>query len=81
MAISVLSGTALRAADAVRAAGDSGGLAWASIENDTYEQRAHFAAGAKRLSVRLDEQVRQLRAKREAMTSDTKDWDLAMKAV
>jgi len=81
VAISVLSGTALRADDVVRAADDSGGLAWASIENDTYDQRAHFTAGAQRLSARLDEQIRQLKAKREAMTSDTKDWDFAMKAV
>jgi len=40
-----------------------------------------FTAGAQRLSARLDEQIRQLKAKREAMTSDTKDWDFAMKAV
>jgi hypothetical protein len=60
---------------------DTGGARWAEIENDTYEQRAHFAAGAERLSARLDEEVRLLKAKRATMTTDTKDWDFDMKGV
>lgn len=60
---------------------DTGGARWAEIENDSYDQRAHFAAGAERLSAILDEEVRLLKAKRANMTTDTKDWDFAMKGV
>jgi hypothetical protein len=55
--------------------------AWTDIKNDTYAERAHFSAGANRLSHRLDEQIRLLRAKRAGMTTDLKDWDFAMKDV
>jgi hypothetical protein len=58
-----------------------GGAHWSDIKNDTYDQRDHFAAGAEGLSKRLDEEVRRLKAKRATMTTDTKDWDFAMKAV
>jgi hypothetical protein len=54
---------------------------WTPIKDDTYEQRAHFEAGVNQLSAKLDEQIRILRAKRAAMTTDTKDWDFAMKEV
>jgi hypothetical protein len=54
---------------------------WSSIKGDTYDQRDHFSHGADRLLVRLDEQIRILKAKRAAMTSDTKDWDFNMKEV
>ncbi len=54
---------------------------WSSIKSDTYDQRDHFSHGADRLLVRLDEQIRILKAKRAAMTSDTKDWDFNMKEV
>ena len=60
---------------------ETGGARWADIENDTYDQRAHFAAGAERLSAILDGEVRLLKAKRSNMTTDTKDWDFAMKGV
>jgi hypothetical protein len=55
--------------------------AWEEIKGDTYDQRAHFAAGADRLAARLDSEIRLLRAKRAGMTTDLKDWDFAMKDV
>jgi hypothetical protein len=54
---------------------------WSDIKNDTYDQRAHFSAGAGRMLVKLDGEIGDLRAKRAAMTTDTKDWDFAMKDV
>jgi hypothetical protein len=54
---------------------------WSNIENDTYEQRAHFEAGAQRLSVHLDYEIGVLRSKRAGMTKDLGDWDIAMKDV
>jgi hypothetical protein len=68
-------------AQAVISTAPNGGDRWSDIKNDTYQQRDHFAAGAAGLSARLDEEVRQLKAKRANMTTDTKDWDFAMKAV
>ena len=59
----------------------STGHLWSDIKGDTYDQRDHFAAGAHRLTARLDEQIQELRAKRAAMTTDTKEWDFAMKEV
>jgi hypothetical protein len=57
------------------------GAHWSDIKNDTYDQRAHFAAGVTRLTARLNDEISQLNAKRAAMTTDTKDWDFAMKDV
>jgi hypothetical protein len=54
---------------------------WTDIEGDTYDQRAHFTTGINALSARLDGQIRLLKAKRAAMTTDTKDWDLAYQEV
>lgn len=54
---------------------------WTDIQDDTYEQRAHFTTGINRLSAHFDEQIRILKAKRATMTSDTKDWDLAFQEV
>jgi hypothetical protein len=54
---------------------------WSDIKNDTYEQRAHFADGTRRLTSKLDLQIRELRAKRATLTTDTKDWDFLMKDV
>lgn len=71
----------VHADDVVNASDDSGGATWKSIENDTYQQKDHFAAGAQRLLARLDAEIQELRAKRATMSTDTKDWDLAMKAV
>ncbi len=67
-------------AEAVGAEASTGHL-WSDIKGDTYGQRDHFAAGANRLTAKLDDQVRELRAKRAAMTTDTKEWDFAMKEV
>jgi hypothetical protein len=55
--------------------------AWSEIKGDTYDQRDQFMSGVNRLSARLDNQIRTLRAKRAGMNSDTKDWDFAMKDV
>jgi hypothetical protein len=56
-------------------------VTWADIENDTYDQRAHFIAGYKKMEARVDDQVKKLRAKRATMTgtTSTEDWDFAMK--
>ncbi len=54
---------------------------WVDIKNDTYEQRAHFSAGADRLSAWLDRQIALLKTRRLSMTTDTKDWDISMKEV
>jgi hypothetical protein len=54
---------------------------WVAIKGDGYDQRGHFAAGAAHLSAKLDDQIRQLKAKRAGMTTDLKDWDFAMKEV
>jgi hypothetical protein len=55
--------------------------AWSDLKDDTYDQRAHFTAGVNRLSARLNDQIRALRAKRAGMTTDLKDWDFMMKDV
>jgi len=59
----------------------STGHLWSDIKGDNYDQRDHFAAGARRLTAKLDGQIQELRAKRAAMTTDTKEWDFAMKEV
>ena len=69
---------AVAGVDAAQKPTDAG---WLAIENDTYEQRAHFERGARRLSAVLDDQIRVLRERRAAMIADTKDWDFAMKEV
>jgi hypothetical protein len=70
-------------ADVITVAGSDGTTApaWEEIKGDTYDQRAHFASGVDRLSFRLDEQIRLLKAKRAGMTTDIKDWDFNMKEV
>jgi hypothetical protein len=59
----------------------SAGMHWSDIKNDTYDRRGHFAYGAGQLAARLTDEIRQLNAKRATMTTDTKDWDFAMKDV
>jgi hypothetical protein len=83
LAASAAGPTTLAAAEVVAIAGSDGTTApaWVDIENDTFEQRAHFDAGMRRLSAKLDDQVKSLRAKRAAMTEGVKDWDFAMKEV
>jgi hypothetical protein len=83
MAVS-LAGLTPRARSEVVAAVPQDGTAspvWNDIEGDTYDQRAHFTTGINRLSARFDDQIRVLKAKRAAMTADTKDWDLAFQEV
>jgi len=70
-----------RADDVVKAVDQPTDHYWTDIERDTYDLRAHFAGGVAKMSARLDDQIRVLRAKRAAMTTDTKDWDLDMKGV
>jgi hypothetical protein len=55
--------------------------AWADLKDSTYDMRAQFSTGVNRLSARLDDQIRMLRAKRAGMTKDLADWDFAMKEV
>jgi len=59
----------------------STGHPWSQIKGDTYDKRAHFSAGATVMVAKLDEQIKELKAKRAGMTTDTKDWDFAMKEV
>jgi len=68
------------AAGAVGAEPSTGHL-WSDIKGDAFDQRDHFVAGASRLAAKLDEQIQELRAKRGAMTTDTKEWDFSMKEV
>lgn len=84
VALVSVAGLATRSSAEVVAAVAQEGTAtplWTDIQSDTYEQRAHFSAGINRLSARLDEQIRVLKAKRAGMTTDLKDWDLAFKEV
>ncbi len=86
VALAAASGAAFvtrASAEVVAIAGSDGTTAptWVDIKNDAYEQRAHFAAGADRLSAWLDREIAMLKAKRAPMTTDTKDWDLAIKEV
>ncbi len=70
-------------AEVIAIAGSDGNTSrtWSDIRNDTYAQRDHFREGAKRLSAWLDHEIAALKAKRAGMTTDTKDWDFAMKEV
>ena len=54
---------------------------WADIKDVTYDLRAQFFAGLKRLEAKVDAQMDELTAKRAAMnsTANTHDWDFAMK--
>ncbi len=54
---------------------------WSDIKGDHYDQRAHFSRGVDKMLAKLDEQIRALKAKRTAMTTDTSDWDFNMKEV
>jgi hypothetical protein len=54
---------------------------WADIKEFTYDQRAQFFAGLKKLEARVDEQISELTAIRATRKSsaNTQDWDFAMK--
>jgi len=56
---------------------------WSEIKDVSYDSRAVFFAGFKKLQARLDAQISELAARRAAMKgdADTKDWDFAMKEV
>lgn len=60
-----------------------GAATWATIKDDTYDQRASFVAGASQMQSLLAAEVAQLDAKRAALPStvDTKDWDFARRDV
>jgi len=60
-----------------------GAATWASIKDDTYDQRSSFVAGANLMQSMLAAEVAGLDAKRAALPStvDTKDWDFARKDV
>jgi hypothetical protein len=60
---------------------DTPSPSWDDIKDLTYAQHAAFSAGLARIEGRLDAQISALNAKRAAMTTDTKDWDFAMKDV
>jgi len=77
---SVLLATAFLAAYPAAGA-DSAPAKWSDIKDCTYDARAQFIAGLKRLEGRVDAEVRELTTQRAAMKSstDTKDWDFAMK--
>lgn len=54
---------------------------WSDIKDVPYASRASFFTGLKRLQARVDQQVRELTAKRALMdgNAETQDWDFAMK--
>jgi hypothetical protein len=54
---------------------------WTDIKDLTFEQRGDFVAGLGRLVAQTDSEIAELNAKRAAMTTDTKDWDFAMKGL
>lgn len=82
-AVAAASLTAPARAEVIAIAGSDGNTSrtWSDIRNDTYPQRAHFTEGVNRLSAYLDHEISVLKAKRAGMTTDTKDWDFAMKEV
>jgi hypothetical protein len=60
---------------------DTGSSTWADMENLTFDQRAAFTADLTDLVRKLDGQISALNAKRSTMTTNTGDWDFAMKEV
>ena len=66
---------------ATTASPDVASARWSGIEDDTFDMRAQFLAGLNEMEARVDDQASALTTKRAAMknTTDTKDWDFAMK--
>jgi hypothetical protein len=60
---------------------DTPSPSWDDIKDFPYAQHAAFSAGFARIEARLDAQIGALNAKRATMTTDTTDWDFAMKEV
>ena len=54
---------------------------WSDIQEYTFDRRVQLLAGLKQLEARVDDQIRELVAKRATMKglTDTKEWDFAMK--
>jgi hypothetical protein len=53
--------------------------AWQNIQYYPYEKRSDFNAVFTRMVAKLDDDIRDLNAKRATMKNDTRDWDFAMK--
>ncbi len=68
------------ASDSVTDSPDVASASWTDIKDYTYDMRAQFFAGLKRLETKVDRQVSELTAKRAAINNATgsKEWDLAM---
>jgi hypothetical protein len=83
IAASIVSGQVASAADTTAnvAPTEAPITHWSDIKGDTYEQRAHFVEGARRLLARLDADIASLNAKRSTMITDTSEWDFSMKDV
>jgi hypothetical protein len=60
---------------------DTPSPSWDDIKDIPYAQHSAFSAGLARIEGRLDAQIGALNAKRATMTTDTTDWDFAMKDV
>ena len=75
------SGPTTTVAVAATANPDVASARWSDIKDCTYETHAQFFAGLTRLEARVDDQIRELTAKRAIMDgkTNTQDWDLAMK--
>ena len=60
---------------------DNSSARWADIKDCSYDLRAQFLVGLKKLEARVDDQVAELGSKRPAMkgTPDYNEWDFAMK--
>jgi hypothetical protein len=63
------------------ASADVASARWSEIKDCTYGTRTVFFAGLARLEARVDDQIRELIAKRATMDgkTSTQDWDFAMK--
>jgi hypothetical protein len=74
-------GPTTNAPAAATASTDAASPRWSDIKDCTYQTRAQFFAGLPRLEARLDDQIRELTAKRTTMDgkTSTQDWDFAMK--
>jgi hypothetical protein len=66
---------------ATTASPDVASAKWSDIKDCSFDMRTQFSAGLQRLEAKVDDQIRELTAKRATMegTADTKDWDFAMK--
>ena len=56
-------------------------VTWDDIKDYTFERRAEFAAGLRRMEMKMDSQAAELVAKRAKMKTDTKAWDFEMRGL